>query len=86
MELRERATLHRQYAIIPNLKAQTVLPIIRALLLQWKPEYRKTVTFDNGSEFCSTEMSKLESYFLGLKIFYTNPYCAWQKGSVENSN
>jgi len=86
LALRERATRHRLYAVIPNLKADTVLGVLRAMLLQWGPEYRKSVTFDNGSEFSTSEMSKLEGYFPELKTYYADPYCAWQKGSVENSN
>ena len=86
LAVRERSLRHRQYAIIPNLKAETVLGVLRAMLLQWDCKHRKTVTFDNGSEFCTTEMSKLEKFFPGLKTYYTDAYSAWQKGSVENSN
>jgi len=86
LALRERVTRQRQYAIIADLKAETVLPVLRAMLLQWPCKYRKTAPLDNGSEFSTTEMVKLESFFPGLKIYYTDPYAAWQKGSVENSN
>lgn len=86
LALRERVTRQRQYAIVPNLKAETILPILRALLLLWPAEFIKTLTFDNGSEFSISEMIKLEAFFPLLKIFYTDPYSAWQKGSVENGN
>ena len=86
LALRERVTRQRQYAIIPDLKAATVLPVLRAMLLAWPEAYRKSLTFDNGSEFCTSEMSKLEGFFPGLSIYYTDAYAAWQKGAVENSN
>jgi transposase, IS30 family len=86
LALRERSTRMRHYAIIPNLKAATVLPVLRSLLEQWPAEYRLSVTFDNGVEFSTTEMVKLESYFPGLKTYYTDAYASWQKGSVENAN
>ena len=86
LALRERVLRQRQYVLIPDLKAATVLAALRALLVAWPPEFVKSVTFDNGSEFCTTEMSKLETYFPGLKIYYTHPYSAWEKGAVENAN
>lgn len=86
LAVRERLTRHREYMIIPDLKAATVLAALRALLMRWPPNYVKSLTFDNGSEFCTTEMMKLETFFKELTIYYTDPYAAWQKGAVENSN
>jgi IS30 family transposase len=84
--LRERATRQRHYAFIPDLKATTVLPVLRAMLLAWPAAWLKTLTFDNGVEFCTTEMRKLEGIFSGLRIYYTDSYSSWQKGSIENAN
>ena len=82
----DRKTRRKWYRKIPNLKAVTVLGYLRAILLTMPPEFRKTFTFDNGSEFAYSEMIKLETFFIGLKCYYCDSYSSWQKGSVENSN
>ena len=84
--LRERVTRQRHYVVIPDLKAIAVLPVLRAMLLALPAAWLKTLTFDNGVEFCTTEMSKLEEAFPGLRIYYTDSYSSWQKGSIENAN
>ena len=43
----------------------------------------KTMTFDNGSEFCYHEKVKEQ---LGTEIYFCKPYHAWEKGTVENIN
>ncbi len=43
----------------------------------------KTITTDNGSEFAAHE---LITGRLGVKVYFTDPYSAWQKGAVENAN
>ena len=45
--------------------------------------YRRTMTFDNGSEFFS--FKQIESR-TGLKIYFAQPYCSWQRGTNENTN
>jgi transposase, IS30 family len=42
-----------------------------------------TITYDNGSEFCSHE--KVNA-ILNTKSFFCDPYSSWQKGTVENIN
>jgi len=42
----------------------------------------KTITFDNGSEFY--KMPLLNEF--GTKIFFTHPFCSYEKGSIENVN
>ena len=46
-------------------------------------ELRKSITFDRGKEF-----SKFENIekALNCKTFFCDPYCAWQKGTNENTN
>ena len=43
----------------------------------------KTITYDNGCEFCWHEKVNQE---LGTKSFFCTPYHAWEKGTVENIN
>ena len=47
------------------------------------PAYLKTMTFDNGREFCGHE--KL-SERLKLQCFFANPYHSWERGLNEHTN
>jgi IS30 family transposase len=42
----------------------------------------KTMTFDNGTE--NVQHVKLREY--GMQTYFCDPYCSWQKGTVENMN
>ena len=53
------------------------------LLLPYKGGNLKTITTDNGSEFAAHEWITDK---LGVSVFFTNAYCLWQKGAVENTN
>jgi IS30 family transposase len=44
---------------------------------------RRSVTFDNGPEFQGhVELSAR----LGIDVYFAEPYCAWQRGTNENTN
>jgi IS30 family transposase len=44
---------------------------------------RRSVTFDNGPEFQGhVELSTR----LGIDVYFAEPYCAWQRGTNENTN
>ena len=43
----------------------------------------QTLTLDNGKEF--TQFKKLERK-TGLKVYFADPYAAWQRGTNENTN
>jgi IS30 family transposase len=43
----------------------------------------KTITYDNGSEFCWHEKVNKE---LNVQSFFCKPYHAWEKGTIENLN
>ena len=43
---------------------------------------RKTISFDNGTEFA--EHHRLHKT-LGIQTFFCDPHSPWQKGGVENS-
>lgn len=45
--------------------------------------YRKTLTVDNGSEFA--RFNPLEQQ-LGFRVYFANPYSAWERGANENTN
>jgi IS30 family transposase len=48
-----------------------------------KPDFRKTMTFDNGREFCGHE--KL-SESLKIETFFATPYHSWERGLNEHTN
>jgi len=45
-----------------------------------KPDFCKTMTFDNGREFCGHE--KL-SERLQIGTFFANPYHSWERGLIR---
>jgi len=47
------------------------------------PGFVKTITFDNGSEFNSYSLIEQA---IGCKVYFADPYCAWQRGLNEHIN
>ena len=86
LSLRERGTRKRIFHLMPDLCAATALGYLRALLESLPAQLRKSLTFDNGSEFGLSELIELEQQYPSLKLYYCDSYCSWQKGSVENAN
>jgi IS30 family transposase len=58
---------------------------VSARLLAWfrllDRRLRKTITFDNGTEFAEHHILIDE---LAMRTFFCDPHSPWQKGSVEN--
>ena len=44
---------------------------------------RKTLTVDNGKEFASFKRIQEQT---GLRVYFADPYSAWQRGCNENTN
>ena len=84
LTLRELLSCRRLFFRIPDLKAETTLALLRGFFSQMPPHMRKTLTADNGPE--NKLLFRLEDVFPGLKVYSCDPYCAWQRGSVENAN
>lgn len=53
-----------------------------AMLVAYK-RILKTIVTDNGSEFAGHQWITKK---LGVPVFFTDPYSAWQKGAVEHAN
>ena len=68
---------------IPDRKDETVTNAIIELLNNYPKELVKTITCDRGKEFAGWE--KIEES-LDCNMYFADPYCAWQKGTNENSN
>ena len=75
----------RFYIAIPveDRTTKNVTPAIIEALGKLPSELVKTITFDRGKEFA--EYEKIEAA-LGCKTYFCDPYCAWQKGTNENTN
>lgn len=81
--LAERKSRYYIAILVENRKSENVTPAIINALKDLPKELVKTITFDRGKEF--SEFEKIEKE-LGCKTYFCDPYCAWQKGTNENSN
>lgn len=75
----------RQYIakLIPNRTEPVVTAAIIELLSSYPSELVKTITCDRGKEFAGYENLEKE---LKCDVYFADPYCAWQRGTNENSN
>jgi IS30 family transposase len=56
---------------------------IKQRLSELDEEHRRSITFDNGTEFARCE--RLEKH-LGLTLYFADPGCPYQRGTNENTN
>jgi len=64
-------------------KAKEVAQAIINALLDRPISWVKTITLDNGTEFAKHEQVTEE---LGAKVYFADPYAAYQRGTNENTN
>ncbi len=83
VSLAERKT--RLYLVkwIPDRKEETVTNAIIELLKDFPKKAVKTITCDPGKELAGWKRIEEE---LQTNMYFADPYCAWQKGTNENSN
>jgi transposase, IS30 family len=65
-----------------NKSADIIAEHLRRLLIAIPTELRKTLTFDNGTEFAKHFIL----HPLGLETFFCDPHAPWQKGGIENAH
>ena len=65
----------------PNKSASQVIINLLGLLEKLPPIARRSITFDNGTEFSQHYLLKT----LGVDTFFCDPHAPWQKGGVENA-
>jgi transposase, IS30 family len=65
-----------------NKTADLIAEHLRRLLEMVPPDLRKTLTFDNGTEFARHFLL----HPLGLKTYFCDPHAPWQKGGIENAH
>jgi IS30 family transposase len=80
--LHERQTRFTIVAHPLDRKAILTARAITRRLAQLPKAMRKTISFDNGTEFA--EHHRLHKT-LGVQTFFCDPHSPWQKGSVENT-
>lgn len=78
----ERRTRLIMLARQPTKRAASVARRLGAWLAPLPPRLRRSVTFDNGTEFA--EHYRLTDR-LGAKTYFCDPHSPWQKGGVENA-
>jgi IS30 family transposase len=66
----------------PDRKAERTAKCLAKLLEPIPPPLRKTLTFDNGTEFA---MHYRLTEQLAVKTYFCEPHAPWQKGGVENA-
>lgn len=79
-ERKSRLYLAKQ---LPDRTSENVTAAIIELLSVFPKELRKTITCDRGKEFAGYK--EIEEQ-LSCDVYFADPYCAWQKGTNENSN
>ena len=80
-------TMHERYSRIlialrpPGKASRPIAGAMSQVLGQLPPEWRRTVTFDNGTEFAL----HYRLHELGIETFFCDTHSPWQKGGVENA-
>ena len=80
---RERTTMFSIIACLESKRSEATANAIINSMLPLPQHARKTITFDNGTEFAKHEMVSRQ---LGVNSFFCDSYASWQKGGVENTN
>lgn len=83
LTLVERKSLLLRAALLSSRHAQGVAQATIDQLLSIPADWRKTITFDNGSEFAHHERLTAA---LGLATYFAHPYAAYERARNENTN
>jgi transposase, IS30 family len=65
----------------PNKAANGVARHLVRLFERIPAQLRRTITFDNGTEFARHQML----HRLAIDTYFCDPYAPWQKGGIENA-
>ncbi|MBD2149513.1 IS30 family transposase [Pseudanabaena sp. FACHB-1277] len=79
----DKASKYLLAGLAKNKTMEEVNRVTLKLFEPVKPDFCKTMTFDNGREFCGQE--KL-SERLQIQTFFANPYHSWERGLNEHTN
>lgn len=79
----ERVTSFTKIRKLNRLDSPTTLRAQRIIFRTLPKKLRRTTTLDNGSEMAKHRELQNE---LGIKVYFADPYSAWQRGGNENAN
>jgi transposase, IS30 family len=79
----ERRSRYLKASLLENRKAETFNAAATPVYQRFPEALRQTLTVDNSKEF--SRFKELESS-TSLKVFFADPYAAWQRGTNENIN
>lgn len=79
----ERKTRYAILVKLNNKKAKTVCLEFANKLSELPLLFRKTMTYDNGTEMAE---HKLITEKTGMSIYFAHPYSSWERGTNENTN
>jgi IS30 family transposase len=79
----ERKSGYARIGRVDSMKSDMTMRAAQRRMKDLPPSLRRSVTFDNGKEFA--EHQKL-TRGLGLKVYFTDAYASWQRGTNENTN
>ena len=80
-------TLHERHSRLllaarsPSKEAHPIANSMSSILCPLPPQWRQTVTFDNGTEFAQHH----QLHALGFQTFFCDTRSPWQKGGIENA-
>ena len=83
MVLQERVSRYFFIVKLPNCTAEEATQAIIKLLDPFDRDWLKSLTCDNGSEFWNYSTVSLA---LEIPVYFCHPYCASERGGVENRN
>lgn len=75
-----------RYTIVVKIQSKDADHVHRKIkerLKELSDEQRRSITFDNGTEFARCH--RLEKH-LGIKLYFADPGCPYQRGTNENTN
>jgi len=75
-----------RYTIVVKIQSKNADHVHQKLkerLRELDEERRRSITFDNGTEFARCH--RLEKY-LGMQLYFADPGCPYQRGTNENTN
>ena len=79
----DKASKYLLAGLAKNKTMEEINRVILKLFEPVKPDFHKTMTFDNGKEFCGHEKP---SESLKLETFLATPYHSWERGLNEHTN
>lgn len=83
--LTERSTNMLLMERLPRGKSPRPLAeVVARLLFPYRGKGVRTITTDNGSEFCAHGI--ITGRIKGAAVYFADSYCSWQKGAIENAN